>query len=250
EQRRATLARGESLDPEAGYEFALMLLVALDDPGLVILPNHRLVRRLGRSPLALRHDLERWFVLRPIELPASGPAGIPAAGDSDEAIGQAIEQALAHAPAPDAAGDGAAHRFGFYDGTAAWLPWPRADVDWRAGLPPDHTAAWKELDVAILDALVIRDVCGIRAEAEAAHAGATSHAAEDRLAYVASAAEAVRAVRHGEAEAAFLLRATRLDQLCAVALAGDRMPPKSTFLVPKPVTGLVLHPLDGRRPRP
>ena len=63
-------------------------------------------------------------------------------------------------------------------------------------------------------------------------------------------AEAVRAVRRGEADQAYFLNPTRIDQVCAVADAGDRMPPKSTFFAPKPMTGLVMHRLDGRRQRP
>ena len=114
-------------------------------------------------------------------------------------------------------------------------------------LPDGPSAAWKGLDVSVLDAIAIREVCGIRAEGEAARSDATSHAPSDRLAYVSDFPGAVRAVRTGEAQAAFLLKGTRVEQVCAVAEARDRMPPKSTFFWPKPMTGLVLHPLDGTR---
>ena len=117
-------------------------------------------------------------------------------------------------------------------------------------MPEEHSAAWKGLDVAVLDELAIRRACGIQAEGESAHADATSHAPSDRLAYVSDFPNAVAAARAGQADQAYLLNPTRVEQVCAVAAARDRMPPKSTYFYPKPPTGLVMHPLDGTRPAP
>ena len=50
--------------------------------------------------------------------------------------------------------------------------------------------------------------------------------------------------RRGEAKAAILVRPTRLDQLAAVAAAGDVMPQKSTYFYPKLLTGMVFNPLE------
>ena len=62
--------------------------------------------------------------------------------------------------------------------------------------------------------------------------------------YTPSAQEAVAAVDRGEAEAAFLLRPTPLDEVWAVARRGDVMPQKSTYFYPKLTSGLLFHPLD------
>jgi uncharacterized protein (DUF1015 family) len=220
-----------STDPEAGHEFAMLLLVALDDPGLVVLPTHRLVRALERTPDQVRADLSRWLTLTPLP---------PPTGD-DAAAGSLLEATLSAAPA---------HSFGLVDPDGAWLLTPRFDLEWSRLLPEDHSEAWRDLDVAILDAIAIREVCGISAEGESSHADATSHAPSDRLAYVSDFGGAVGAVRQGEAQAAFLLNPTRVEQVCAVADARDRMPPESTYFWPKPVTGLVMHSLDGRRDLP
>ena len=56
--------------------------------------------------------------------------------------------------------------------------------------------------------------------------------------------EAVATVDRGEAEAAFLLRPTRIEDVWAVARRGDVMPQKSTFFYPKLTSGLLLLPLD------
>ncbi|HEU5314831.1 MAG TPA: hypothetical protein VFX49_01890, partial [Chloroflexota bacterium] len=142
------------------------------------------------------------------------------------------------------------HAFALLDEDGAWLLTPREGADWGRLLTGDHSEAWRGLDVSVLDAVAIREVCGIRAEGESSRADATSHAPSDRLAYVSDFGGAVRAARTGEAQAAFFLRGTRVEQVCAVAAARDRMPPKSTFFWPKPPTGLVLHPLDGTREVP
>ena len=62
--------------------------------------------------------------------------------------------------------------------------------------------------------------------------------------YTAERAEAEAAVDRGEAEAAFLLRPTRIEDVWEVASRGDVMPQKSTFFYPKLTSGLLLHPLD------
>ena len=66
----------------------------------------------------------------------------------------------------------------------------------------------------------------------------------DGIAYTARAEDAVGAVDRGDADVAFLLREPRVDDVFAVALRGERMPAKSTYFYPKPLSGLVFHPLD------
>jgi uncharacterized protein (DUF1015 family) len=77
------------------------------------------------------------------------------------------------------------------------------------------------LDTAVLEELPLRDVR-----------------------FTASADEAERAVATGAAEAAFLVRAPTVDQVEAVALAGQTMPEKSTYFFPKLTSGLLFSPFD------
>ena len=62
--------------------------------------------------------------------------------------------------------------------------------------------------------------------------------------YTPQRRDAIAAVDRGEAEAAFLLRPTRIEDVWEVAGRGDVMPQKSTFFYPKLTSGLLLHPLD------
>jgi uncharacterized protein (DUF1015 family) len=51
-------------------------------------------------------------------------------------------------------------------------------------------------------------------------------------------------VRSGRAEAAFLVRAPTLEQVAAVARAGELLPEKTTYFFPKLTSGLVFSPFD------
>ena len=66
----------------------------------------------------------------------------------------------------------------------------------------------------------------------------------DGIAYTPRIEDAVATVDRGEADVAFLLREPRVDDVLAVARRGERMPAKSTYFYPKPLSGLVFHPLD------
>ena len=63
------------------------------------------------------------------------------------------------------------------------------------------------------------------------------------IAYTASADEAIASL-DGKTDALFLMRPTPVEQVRAVADAGETMPPKSTFFYPKLLTGLVFNPLS------
>jgi uncharacterized protein (DUF1015 family) len=62
--------------------------------------------------------------------------------------------------------------------------------------------------------------------------------------YTPERAEAVATVDRGDAEAAFLLPPTRIEDVWAVARRGETMPQKSTYFYPKLTSGLLFHPLD------
>jgi len=97
-----------------------------------------------------------------------------------------------------------------------------------------HSAAWNELDVAVAHTLVLETLLGLSAE---------DVTAGKYIRYTHNAQEALEAVQKGEAQAALLLNATRVRQVCEVAKANDRMPQKSTYFYPKLITGLVMNPL-------
>ena len=95
--------------------------------------------------------------------------------------------------------------------------------------PPDPAEA---IDAAILQARVIEPLLGISDPRD-----------DDRLGYVAGVGgldSLERACREGW-RAAFALYPTSMDELVAVADAGQVMPPKSTWFDPKPRSGFFIH---------
>jgi uncharacterized protein (DUF1015 family) len=98
------------------------------------------------------------------------------------------------------------------------------------------SAPVRRLDLTILHTALLGDRLGIT------DADVT---AGNVLGYTRSEADARGRVARGEAAAAILVRPTRLEELTAVAAAGDVMPQKSTYFYPKLLTGMVFYPLEG-----
>ncbi|MCL4543186.1 MAG: DUF1015 domain-containing protein [Chloroflexi bacterium] len=185
---------------------ALMFLVATDEPGLTVLPIHRVIRNVSPQRVAgLRDRLTDYFALA--ELSSSIP----------EQWMELLQRA-------------AAGSFIFIFPAHAVLAEPARSL--KELLPRDRSEAWRELDVSVLHHLVLDPFLGL---------GEQEIEGEEYVSYTRSAEEAVEAVRSGRAELSVLVRPTEPAQLCAVARAHDRMPQKSTFFFPKPLTGLVIY---------
>ena len=96
------------------------------------------------------------------------------------------------------------------------------------------------LDAAILEKAVLDGILGMSEEDVEAKKG---------IGYAKTIDESLEAVDSGRADAAFILRATPVEQVREVAAAGETMPPKSTYFFPKLLSGMVFNPLsqDGER---
>ena len=191
-------------------DWIMMVLVNAQMEELRVLPTHRLVRAVDGDALErlARGESPPW---RASQLP------------EDEVVAALREP-------------GGEPSFGLLlpDGRAYLLATDREAVAERM-VRQRTSSAVARLDLAILHAAVFDDLLGI----DAAHV-----AAEDRLAYTRYPAEARRAVEAGEAQGAFLVRPTGLDDLAAVATAGDVMPQKSTYFYPKLLTGMAFNPME------
>jgi uncharacterized protein (DUF1015 family) len=203
----STVWTGE--EPE---NFVLMALTAANDPGLLILPIHRLVRPRKPSDDLLER-LAECFEITEIEVPA--PKAILEELTKRRGLGAAFASLTAKSPP---------------------LLLQLRDFDAAAaGMPEGHSRAWRQLDVNVLQFAILEPLLGI--DLEAVRAGSS-------VEFTESAAEALEAVESGRFPLAFLLNGTTAEQILAVADAGDRMPQKSTYFYPKLGTGLVLYSLD------
>ncbi|HEU5229576.1 MAG TPA: hypothetical protein VFU49_17295, partial [Ktedonobacteraceae bacterium] len=184
-----------------------------DDPGMLVLPTHRLLSGLSREALSKlsSEQLGQYFTVQPL-----------ANDTSREAMLQQLDLAGREQPA-----------LVIYRPEQSLLLRLNAAGEQRMAAS-GRTAAWNKLDVATAQLLVLEDLLGISAE---------DMAAGKYVRYTHDEAQLFQAVQSGEAQAALILNATPLRQVCDVAQADDRMPQKSTYIYPKLITGLVINPL-------
>ena len=194
---------------EGEHRYVLMCLVSMSDPGLTIMPTHRLVTGIdGARRERLQRAFEENFKVTPVTV--------------DE-----LE--------PDSTGNGNLPVFGYVErnGDSALrleLTSPRAADSALEG----RSDAYRRLDSAVLEKLVLEDALGMT-EDDISH--------ERGLGYARNLDEALRRLEGEHYDAAFLLRSTPVEQVRAVAAAGETMPPKSTYFFPKLLSGLLFNPL-------
>lgn len=101
-------------------------------------------------------------------------------------------------------------------------------------LNPGKSKAYKELDVTVLHSLILEKLFGIDKE---------NMAKQINLRYTRDFEEACKAANSAEYNCSFILNATKVSEIKDVALAGEKMPQKSTYFYPKLITGLVMNQL-------
>ncbi|MGE3152874.1 MAG: DUF1015 domain-containing protein [Nitrospiraceae bacterium] len=195
------------------HDQVLMLFSRLEDPGLTVLPTHRVLTKPMPPTPQLRTMLEPWFEIVPFPLERT----------AEEAVRTTFLQAMRNRGRTNPC-FGLAVR----GGLEYWLLIQRPEHRL-----PDTASPRDRLDVSILQLQVITKLCPTQQDLES-------------IVYTKDEYEALDWVAKGTAEGALLLNATKVDEVRAVAVAGERMPHKSTYFYPKPVTGLVLHVMEDR----
>jgi uncharacterized protein (DUF1015 family) len=204
---------GEVSDDEAAPNFVLMMLVAMSDPGLVILPTHRLVSGLpDLNAERLRQLLAGHF---DVETVGRGEQGARDAWALIEA-------------------DGGQELLGL--GTTADGMWQTARFrapQVMAELAPEHSPDWHGLAVSVLHVLVLDRLL----------AQGTGGRLECR--YVHLLREVIEATAGKQCQLAVLVPPARMEHVERIAGNLEKMPPKSTYFYPKLLSGLVFNPLKG-----
>jgi uncharacterized protein (DUF1015 family) len=207
DQRAAAGTLGGSDDPAS---FCMMMLVGMNDPGLLILPTHRLVSGFpGLDAETLTVRLAPEFEVTPC---GSGPAGARAAWEHIEAGG--TQETLAFGTVAD----------------GAWLlARLRSDTAMDA-LAPEHSPDWRALGVSILHELVLKALLG--------------PLGNPGCRYVHLLGEVTADVARRGCDLACLVPPARMEHVESIASNLEKMPPKSTYFYPKLLSGLVLNPLS------
>jgi uncharacterized protein (DUF1015 family) len=207
ERLDASAAAPSGDEPE---DFVLAALAAADDPGLFVLPIHRLVD----VDLPLERALDSLVSLFEVE---TRPSLADLLRDMRDRGGTASSFGLVAADAPD-----------FY-----LLTLIDPEVA-ESHLPSERPPIWHRLDAAIASHLILHHALGL----------SDAQMEDIRTVWYGEDAEvAVAEVRRGRARYGLLLNPVSPRRILAVADAGERMPQKSTFFYPKLPTGLLFYPL-------
>jgi len=205
--RREREAAGELTDSSAA-NYVLMTFVGMEDPGLAILPTHRLISGLPElSSDDVRSALGNHFS---IEEAASA-----------EAAWEALEM------------DGAQELFGI--GTPAdgkWLLARATDTSPMNDLAPDQSDDWRGLGVSLLHRMIVDHLI----------VGA-NEGSKPKFKFVHLMDEVTEAMTAKSCQLAVLVNPAGMGHVQSISAELERMPPKSTFFYPKLLSGLVFNPL-------
>jgi len=198
------------IDDEHEANFVMFALVARDDAGLMILPTHRMIGGLGDD-----------FTID--KLRAAAPEF---SWQKADITGASLDNADAFLQPFG----GGAMAFVNQGATEMWIA--RLDnPEAMAEAAPDQSDAWRSLDVAILQKLIIE-----KALVPWRREGFT-------VEYSAYGRDVLAACRAGKSQLGVCLQSTPLSAVETIARAGQFMPHKSTYFYPKLATGMVLKPL-------
>ncbi|HKT36386.1 MAG TPA: DUF1015 domain-containing protein [Nitrospira sp.] len=206
--RREQSGNADTLKP---YDGVLMLLSPLEDPGLTVLPTHRVTTTPLPPYSAIKARLGDRFDVREFPFSSANAAAVRTQffealrtqGRTTPTFGLSLKGETRYL-------------------TLSLQPWHRPDA---------NASPRAKLDVSLLQQLVVATLCPTQQEQEA-------------ILYTKDDHEALDWVADGTGTGALLLNATKVSEVRAVAEAGERMPHKSTYFYPKPLTGLVIHVME------
>lgn len=209
---RNALAAGGPIGPGHEANFVMFALVAREDPGLLILPTHRLFSNLDESG-----SVE--------QLAGASPEFSWRKCGSGEEIGPAAIEALLGCARPGA--------MAFVSGrsTSLWVV-ELARPEAMEQAAPEQTAEWRTLPPAILHKLIMERALRPWARGELT------------VEYTADMREVIEACRSARAQLGVILPSIPIHSVEAIARSGSAMPHKSTYFYPKIATGMVFKPLE------
>ena len=206
EQRKKT---GKQTD-DASFNYRMVILVNMFDQGLAILPTHRLITMPGVHIERLLGKLREFFSVEQKEIQKT----------NYEEIGEQIMQDIATR---------SGHRCALYANKKYYVL-TLQDETVMNRFASDRSQTWRTLDVSILHKIILEQVMGI-----------SEKTLEDHVKYTRVNGEAIQLVDEGRFDLSFLMNPTKIEELKVIAEGGEHMPQKSTYFLPKMLSGLVMY---------
>ncbi len=207
---------GGELSFHSAAQFGTLFLANMNDPGLVVLPTHRLIHSVdGFAPEDLLEHAKEYFDISTIEEGALNAARLRKV-ISDESAKRPCFAAI----------------WPFHDDAALFALKPDLDLA-AAGLT--GSPALTRLDVSLLHGLVLENILGIDRAAQEA---------QSNIKYIKDTQKALDLIADCKGQICFIMNPTRVEQVKNVAEAREVMPQKSTFFYPKIASGVVFNRID------
>jgi len=199
-------------NPTAPFQYRMVILANMFDEGLAILPTHRLLHLpKNMTKEQVYNDLKQYFSVETYPKKNSM--------DTNEIADQIKKQIETTSE----------HKFAilFKD---SYFVLTLNDESIMNTIAKDRSETWRTLDVSILHKIIIEKIMGI-----------TQDTLEDHVKYTREDSEAIQLVDHDEFDCSIIMNSTKIDELKAIADAGEHMPQKSTYFLPKMLSGLVMY---------
>ena len=224
--------QGKSFDPQHPANFVLMMCVSMSDPGMIVLPTHRLFR--GLAPLTSQELCDKLGNCFTATTAGEGPDEAPMLWEEIETEDDQATLAL----------------FTAEDQKWTTVRLTATGREKMSEVAREYCGEWQGLGVSILHRLIVENLL-----ADTRRNGASLPAPK----YVRSIEEVVEGLHHGDAvgrdhtgqegsggrfELAALVMPATLEHIRAISNAAERMPAKSTYFYPKLLSGLVFNPLE------
>ena len=186
-------------------KYMMVYFVEADEKMLTVLPTHRVIKDLGNlGKDDIIGELKNYFHTEKV---------------------RGLDNIL-----PELHGSAAGHVFGMYLGKGNFYVLKLKSTAASDAAIKDKPKEWKRLGVSILHLFIFQHLLGISDS-------------DDNVEFLKDPADAVKAVDSDKFKAAFFLSPTKVSQVKRIAKLGERMPRKSTYFYPKPLSGLVINKL-------
>ncbi len=198
-------------DENASFNYRMVVLVNIFDKGLLIFPTHRLIKKSDINVKFLLKKLSEYFIIK-------------------EKTVNTLENAksIINKIKRDLKTDNQ-HRFAIYMKNKFYILTLKNEKVMNK-FAKDHSKTWRTLDVSILHKIILEYFMGINQDN-----------IEDHVKYTRVDEEAIKFVNDGKYNLSILMNATKIEELKAIAEASEHMPQKSTYFLPKMLSGLVMY---------
>jgi len=207
-----TMKNTETSDDSAPFNYRMVILANIFDEGLAILPTHRFIKMPHLNLDDLLEKLQEYFIVE--------EKTIEMTNNDYDRVGKNI---ISDIKTEDE------HKFALYCKKKYYILTLK-DEKVMDEIAKNQSKVWRTLDVSILHKIILEQILGINEDN-----------LEDHVKYTRVDGEAIQLVDEGRFDFSFLMNATKIDELKAIAEAGEHMPQKSTYFLPKMLSGLVMY---------